>query len=121
MADNGSMPNFTSFDEAVKHAIKLLIDSFMSRMPLSLEQLVLKFFDTKTLRYWRHEMTIKYHIEEKIINNVNVYIYIAIIIAPSFFDKLTHLRICAVMPDTTDYKDTYTQTVLSNENEFSNF
>ena len=121
MADDGVTLSFASFDEAVEHAIKLLIASFISRMPLSTEQLVSKFFDAKTLRYWRHQMAIKYKVGEIMIDNTNVYLFLTIIAARSFFDRRKFLRVCAIMPDDTEYKNTYTQTVLSNEAEFNAF
>lgn len=121
MADSGMKLSFASFDEAAEHARKLLRSSFVSRMPLSMEQLVLKFFDINTLRYWKRRMAMIYHIDEAVINYESVYLLLTTVISRSFFDELTHLRICAVMPDATKYRGYFTQMVLANEAEFDLF
>lgn len=66
-------------------------------------------------------MAVKYGVEEKLIDNTNVYLYLTIIAARSFFDKRKFLKVCAIMPDATEYKDTFTQTVLCNEADFDAF
>lgn len=66
-------------------------------------------------------MAIQYKVEEKLIDNTNVYLFLTIIAARSFFDRRKFLRVCAIMPDAAEYEDTFTQTVLSNEAEFNTF
>lgn len=66
-------------------------------------------------------MAVKYGVEEKLINNTNVYLYLTIIAARGFFDRRKFLRVCAIMPDATEYEGAFTQTVLRNEAEFDAF